>query len=322
MSIEGDCVGLTPERLVDAAGERARENVVLVGGDDQPLDRQPHPLGVIAGENVAEIAGRHRERDVAIGRAERDRGGEIIDDLREDARPVDRVDAGEREFVAEGEIVEQRLHDVLAIVERAFDRDRVHARLVDRRHLPALHVGDAPVRIEDEDVGPRAAAEGLDRRRAGVARGRADDGRAPTAPRQRMVHQAPQPLHGEVLERQRRAVEQFEQEQIVVDLDQRRLGGVAEAAIGVLGHGLEIAGRRFAADEGRDDARGGLGVGQPGQRADRVRRDLRERLGRIEAAVAGEAREHRVEKAERRRLAARRNIAHVRRYPWLEAGVV
>ena len=53
---------LDAARLVDAARQRARENVVLVGGDDQPLDRQAHPLGVIARENVAEIAGRHGER--------------------------------------------------------------------------------------------------------------------------------------------------------------------------------------------------------------------------------------------------------------------
>ena len=50
------------------------------------------------------------------------------------------------ELVAEGEIVEQRLDDRLAVVERALDRDRVDVRLVDRRHLPALHVGNAAVR--------------------------------------------------------------------------------------------------------------------------------------------------------------------------------
>ena len=38
--------------------------------------------------------------------------------------------------------------------------------------------------------------------------------------------------------------------------------------------------------------------------------------GGIVCHLAREACERRVEKAERRRLAARRNILHVRRYPW------
>ena len=58
----------------------------------------------------------------------------------------------------------------------------------------------------------------------------------PPRSRQRPVHRAAEELHGEILERQRRAVEQLQQKQIVVELAQRRAGGVAEAAIGVLGH--------------------------------------------------------------------------------------
>ena len=151
--------------------------------------------------------------------AERDRGGEVINDLRENARPVDRVDPGQRHLVAKRQIVEQRFDDVLAIVERAVDRQRMDARPVDRGHLPPLHVGDAAVRIQDEHVGSLAAAERLDRRRAGVARGRAEDDAAAPALGQRPIHRAAEELHGEILERQRRAVKQFEQEQIVFELD-------------------------------------------------------------------------------------------------------
>ena len=121
---------------------------------------------------------------------------------------------------------------------------RVDARPVDRRHLPALHVGDAAVRIEDEHVGLRSPPPN-----ASIAAAPVSPDVAPTivarAPRsrQRPVHQPAEPLHGEILERQRRPVEQFEQKQIVVELDQRRRGGMAEAAIGVLGHRAEF-GRR------------------------------------------------------------------------------
>ena len=55
--------------LIDAGLERARQDVVDVGGDAQPADRQAHFLGDIARKDVAEIPGRHRESDVAMRRA-------------------------------------------------------------------------------------------------------------------------------------------------------------------------------------------------------------------------------------------------------------
>src|SRR3546814_4184420 len=46
----------------------------------------------------------------------------------------------------------------------------------DRRHLTALHVGHAALRMEHEDVDLLAPRNGVDRRRAGISAGRADDG--------------------------------------------------------------------------------------------------------------------------------------------------
>ena len=42
--------------LVDTGLERARQDIVDVGGDPQPAHRQAHALGHVAGEDVAEIA--------------------------------------------------------------------------------------------------------------------------------------------------------------------------------------------------------------------------------------------------------------------------
>ena len=125
--------GAGPAQLVGAARQRAGENVVFVGGDDQPLDRQAHALGDIAGEDVAEIAGRNGEGHRAMRRAERDGAGEIIDDLGGDARPVDRIDAGRASVGRGRRMVEQALHHRLAIVERAFDGDDVDIVGGDRR---------------------------------------------------------------------------------------------------------------------------------------------------------------------------------------------
>ena len=89
---------------------------------------------------------------------------------------------------------------------------RMHVVVVGGGHHPPLHVGDAAVRKQDEQIGPLAAAERLDRGAAGVARGRDHDGGALAARRQRVIHQPRQQLHGDVLEGERRAVEQLEQE--------------------------------------------------------------------------------------------------------------
>ena len=99
-------------------------SLTLVAITSRSIGR-PMRGGDIAGVDVAEISGRHGEGDLAMRRAERDRGGEVIDHLRDDARPVDRVDAGQPHAVAEGVMIEHRLHQRLAIVERAFDRERM-----------------------------------------------------------------------------------------------------------------------------------------------------------------------------------------------------
>ncbi len=68
-------------------------------------------------------------------------------------------DARGRDPVAEGVVVEHRLGDRLAVVESAFDGDGVHVAVGRGRHHAPLHVGDAAVREQHEQVGAGAAAE-------------------------------------------------------------------------------------------------------------------------------------------------------------------
>ena len=74
----------------------ARQNVVAVSADHQPLDRQSQGAGEMPGIDIAEIAGRHAERHrppgIARQRAERKTGGNVINDLRRHPRKIDRVD--------------------------------------------------------------------------------------------------------------------------------------------------------------------------------------------------------------------------------------
>ena len=75
MSIDGldvACVSRGRARPVAAGAEELVEHVVLVGREDQPADRQPHLARDVAGEDVAEVAGRHREVDrLAVAPASR-----------------------------------------------------------------------------------------------------------------------------------------------------------------------------------------------------------------------------------------------------------
>ena len=210
-------------------------------------------------------------------------------------------------------MIEHRLHQRLAVVEGAFDRERVHVAVRHARHHPPLHLGDAAMRIEHDEIDAAQAAKRLDRGAAGIAGGRDDDGRARATTRQRMIHQAREQLHRDVLEGERRPVKQFQHEAARPDLGQRRHRRMAEARIGVVGHAGELGVGDLAAGERPDDLGRDLGIGTPEQAADLAGRQRRPGLGHIEAAVAGKSREHHVAKAECGGLAPGRNVTQVGR---------
>jgi hypothetical protein len=93
----------------------------------------------MTGADIAEIARRHRERDflfVAGGRAQI--AAEIIDHLRHDTRPVDRIDGTDLLLLLECQIVGNGLDHILAIVEHAFDGDVENVRVLQAEHLRGL----------------------------------------------------------------------------------------------------------------------------------------------------------------------------------------
>ena len=152
--------------------------------------------------------------------------------------------ADRRTAVAERRVGEQRLHEVLAVVEGALDGDVVHVGRVDRGHLAALHVAHPTGRVEHDDVeacrGPTQASMAAE---PGVARGGHDDGGPLAAGGQLVVEEAADELQGDVLEGQRRAPEELEQVQ-VAELDDRAHVGVVEGGVGVGDHRREVVARR------------------------------------------------------------------------------
>ncbi|MNE09985.1 hypothetical protein D3C80_1026800 [compost metagenome] len=294
------------------------QDVVAVGGDDQLADRQAHVARQVAGEDVAEVAGGHREGH-GTGRAAELQGRvEVVDDLGHDPRPVDRVDRHQAGALEEALVGEAGLDHLLAVVEVALDRDVVDVVAEDGGHLAALHFGHAVVRVQDEDVDVLAAAAAFDGGRAGVAGGGAQDHHALAALDQHMVEQAAEQLQGEVLEGQGRAVEQLQHPLVAVQLAQRRHGVVVEGAVGFLEDLLEVGVGNAAGDEGAHHAEGQLVVRQAGPGGDFFLGEARQVFRYVEAAVAGQASQQHVFEVQGRCLAAGTDIAHVLR-PWFRA---
>ena len=85
------------------------------------------------------------------------------------------------------------------------------------------------------------------------------------APRQRGIEQPPHQLQRQILEGQRRAVKQLQQPQPLVQLHERRHGGMAERAVGTPGQPGQFLARKCLAGKERQDLRRQLGIGPPGK---------------------------------------------------------
>ena len=121
------------------------------------------------------------------------------------------------------------------------------------------------MRIQHKNVEGGAVAARRERGRAGVARGRADDRHLLAAPRQRGIEQPPNQLQRQILEGKRRAVKQLQQPQPLVQLHERRHGGMAERAVGAPGQPRQFLARECLAGKERHDLRRQLGIGPPGK---------------------------------------------------------
>ena len=304
MSMLGLSVGTTSRASMRPSGEQARQDVVGVGADHEPLQRQAAGVRDPAGEHVAEVARGHGEGEPAP--AERARRPGVVRHLRGDARPVDGVRRGQADALAELGLAEELLDDALAVVERPVDRDGVHVRRLDGRHLAALDVTHAPFRVEHDDLGASACGQPRDRGRARVAGGRHEHRDALVALAQHVLEEPAHELEREILERERRAVEELQQPLAGVELDERADRGMAELRVGLVAQALEQGGLQLIAGERADDARGELRVGR--SRPDG--RKLGPALRHVQAAIAREAREQGVGEAERCRAAAGGDVAH------------
>ena len=184
----------------------------------------------------------------------------------------------------------------------------MHIGRARRRHHSPLHVGDAPLREQHDQVDIVEAGKGIDRGAAGVARGCDHDGGALRAFCQHVIHQPRDQLHRHVLERERRAVEQLQQKLIGSDLVERHHRGMTEGGIGLVRHAAEIGVGDFAGGKRLDDVDRDFPIGFSEKARDGLGRKLRPGFRHVESAVAGKPGQHHIAKAQRGGLPPRRNI--------------
>ena len=198
------------------------ENVVLVGRAYERPDGKPHLLGIIACKNVPEIARGNGEVDLVahfdlIGRHKIAIRREIIADLRRETAEVDGVRRGEQiplfgEFFLALRRAEDLLDARLTVVEIALDGNHVDVVPLLRAHLELLHFGDAVIGIEHHDLDAVGVLEPFKRSLARIAAGGDEDEDLFLDPAQITALSEKVRKHGErhILERARRAVEEFE----------------------------------------------------------------------------------------------------------------
>src|SRR5436190_11113201 len=180
---------MRPTACIHTLVERAHQDVVAVGGYDQPLHPKAHPRGDLAREDVPEVSRRYNEGGWI---AELCRGGEIVDCLRGDASEVDGVHGRQADAARKILVSEELLQELLRVVKSAFDGDGGDIREVRHRHLATLHLADAIVWIEHHDIDVRKVTKRRDRGGAGVAGGGDHDGGAATTLAESPAEQTPE----------------------------------------------------------------------------------------------------------------------------------
>ena len=229
--------------VVHAGFNEIGQNPVSIGCADQPGDRQSHFPGVIGGENIAEISGRHHDVD---GISQRDLSvanhvavsGNIIHDLRNQPAPVDGVGAGEHHAVllqlrGDGRIGENRLYAGLRVVKISPDGADGNVAAFLRGHLELLHRADPILRVKHQDAGIFRIAEAFQRRFPRVAgRGNQnDDGLSVRRFLCGHPHQMRQNLERHILESTGRSMPELKNLHPLAQRVQRRDGRRPEALL-------------------------------------------------------------------------------------------
>ena len=164
--------------------------------------------------------------------------------------------------------------------------------------------------MEHDELDALAVAHRLDGRRPGVARGRPDDGHRAPGVGQLPFEEPTDELERDVLERQRRPVEQLEEPSVVAEPAQRDDVGVVEARVGALDEWAQLVLVERGGHQIGEHPGGDLGVGAVAPAAQLRVGEAGQLGGHVQPAVDGETGQERVAELQDRRVTPRRDVLH------------
>ena len=246
-NVHGRTHGLVEHAVhgINAGGKELGQHIVPVACTDQLIDRETHVPGIIAGQNVPEVAGGHNKIDALTGGdgacCQQIRiGAEVIHDLRHKPSEIDAVCGGQDTAHAVHILCKraggkQRFHAGLCIVKVSPDGNDMGVVSVGSRHLKLLHFTDAVERIEDRAAGARHISESFQCSLACVAAGRNQDCDLTVFPVHPCGagHQLGKQLKRHVFKGQGRPVEEFKHVGFVIQPPDRRDLWIMEMSIAV-----------------------------------------------------------------------------------------
>ena len=288
--------------VIDAGADKVRQDVIGIGSAEQLVDGHTHALGVVTGQNVAEVAGGDAEIDLVahLNVAALDQlgiGGHIVDDLRQNAAPVDGVGRGQeiaaaRQLCPQSFIREDGLDTGLGVVEVAHHSAYIDVAALLGHHLQLLNLRDAVLGVEHHNPGAVHIAEALQGRLAGVAGGSHQNagGLLLTGLAQGRRQQIGQHLQGHILKGAGGTVPQLQKMGLVVG----GVNGRHRCVVKLAGNGVGLGGilRQLLLGElvqiGFHDLDGPLLVGHAHHGLQVLRRQGGDGLRQKQAAVAAQ----------------------------------
>ena len=160
-----------------AINKESGQNIIAVGRDDKTLYRQAHLHRHPAGKNIAKITCWHAKGHRLVRRTKCNCRGKIIDNLRHQTRPVNRVYRRQPYLVAERPVIKTGLYQRLAIIKIAFYRNCLHPCIANRGHLFLLDRRYAPLWKQDKNINRLPPFKGFQRGRACIPTGCAQNNR-------------------------------------------------------------------------------------------------------------------------------------------------
>ena len=239
--------------------------------------------------------------------------GKIVDDLRHQPGPVDGIDRSNLVLTLEVQVIRHRLDDILAIVKYALDSNVVNVLIHQTEHLCLLKRAHTTVGRNHEDAHTFFAAHGIFGCAAGVAAGSAKNVEFFTAPRQLVLKQVAQQLHGHVFESQCRPIRQGLQVQACFKLPHGHDLGRTEdfLRVSLLANRLQVRCRNVV-DVQRQHFKRQVGIRQTAPAVQHGGRDLWVMLWQVQAAIGGQTFEQDVTKFAWGFVATGGEVVHVR----------